>query len=710
MTDEGIDRRLDEMVPRWIDRFFVNYEGVHYRITGTQQVEASLKGEKLYLKDTLNELDGTTLLLWQPEKEFFPENVKTLEDGCISIKLKSALLDRYEGGVDRYTLYFLNREKRLAYTVQKEVDRSEMYNNFHRLLGTVDCGEYHDEVNDTYDRKELQYYFARGGELRIALLSAESRYEDFIIGKVKRLRFKNGVLFMESHIKKAEGAPRPCGMYVKLRSKTEEISYDFQTKIIEREDEFILYGKLDVKKLELQQFYWDIRGMVTDGENVWPIRLQTYDKFIRRSMYVTQPMYRFGEFIVYPYQTKSKDFALEYRPQTPQDNWGFILKEILAMILAFLMQPVFARRKVWLVYEKYCIMAQDNGYYFFKYCMDHLPEKEKKRIYYVIDPTSPDYENVAKYTGRVIKFLSLKHMVYLLGAKVLVSSDTKAHAYAWYSPITMYRMKIRSKRNVFLQHGVMAFKCCHQGLKKTGVNGSDLFVVSSDVEHEIIVDNFGYEPEHTIITGLARWDVLEDKSQGEPKSIILMPTWRSWLEEVSQEEFVASDYYKNYMALLNHPKLSEVLEKYDTTLNFYIHPKFREYIGNFSTDSNRIRLIPFGEEPLNEMMMRCNMMITDYSSAVWDVYYQGKPVLFYLFDLEMYETVQGSYFDMEEDSFGDVAHKAEELIELIDEYGAREYKEKEEYAAERKRLIKYIDNDNSKRTYDEIIAWEKTLN
>ncbi|MCR4673921.1 MAG: hypothetical protein K5675_02840, partial [Lachnospiraceae bacterium] len=144
MTDEGIDRRLDEMVPRWIDRFFVNYEGVHYRITGTQQVEASLKGEKLYLKDTLNELDGTTLLLWQPEKEFFPENVKTTEDGCISIKLKSALLDRYEGGVDRYTLYFLNREKRLAYTVQKEVDRSEMYNNFHRLLGTVDCGEYHD--------------------------------------------------------------------------------------------------------------------------------------------------------------------------------------------------------------------------------------------------------------------------------------------------------------------------------------------------------------------------------------------------------------------------------------------------------------------------------------------------------------------------------------------------------------------------------------
>ena len=33
------------------------------------------------------------------------------------------------------------------------------------------------------------------------------------------------------------------------------------------------------------------------------------------------------------------------------------------------------------------------------------------------------------------------------------------------------------------------------------------------------------------------------------------------------------------------------------------------------------------------------MLITDYSSVSWDVYYQEKPVVFYPFDLETYEDV-----------------------------------------------------------------------
>lgn len=40
-----------------------------------------------------------------------------------------------------------------------------------------------------------------------------------------------------------------------------------------------------------------------------------------------------------------------------------------------------------------------------------------------------------------------------------------------------------------------------------------------------------------------------------------MPTWRTWLEEVSEETFKESDYYKHYMSLLNHPKLLDIFEK-----------------------------------------------------------------------------------------------------------------------------------------------------
>ena len=59
--------------------------------------------------------------------------------------------------------------------------------------------------------------------------------------------------------------------------------------------------------------------------------------------------------------------------------------------------------------------------------------------------------------------------------------------------------------------------------------GCDLFVVSTNQEKQTIVDNFGYEPDEVINTGLPRWDVLEDTSNGN-REILIMPTWRSWLD------------------------------------------------------------------------------------------------------------------------------------------------------------------------------------
>ena len=157
------------------------------------------------------------------------------------------------------------------------------------------------------------------------------------------------------------------------------------------------------------------------------------------------------------------------------------------------------------------------------------------------------------------------------------------------------------------------------------------------------------------------------------------------------------------MALLNNPVLISTLEKYNIILNFYIHPKFREYLGAFYVQSNLIHIIPFGSEPLNELMMKCSMMITDYSSAVWDVFYQGKPVAFYLFDLDLYNEVQGSYIDMRTEAFGDVAYTPEQLSEIVKIYAESGFKEKDKYKEMRQYRIAYIDDKNSERIYHEII-------
>ena len=58
-------------------------------------------------------------------------------------------------------------------------------------------------------------------------------------------------------------------------------------------------------------------------------------------------------------------------------------------------------------------------------------------------------------------------------------------------------------------------------------------------------------------------------------------------------------------------------------------------------EDRHIRLIPFGTMPLNQLLMSCHMLITDYSSVCWDMLYQNKPTLFYQFDLDQYNEAHG---------------------------------------------------------------------
>ena len=602
-------------------------------------------------------------------------------------------------GIHRYTFMALDEDRKIAvvFGFSKRID-SDDYDKMSEMLFSERMG-----TNDDHCYTEGIFYLGYYEKIiRLVIRSESLHLNDFLAAKVTDLQLKGDFLSLQFAVK--DYGYEPVDVCIQYRNPIEQIRYYFNLQTEKADGVYSGRAEIHLKDLKLAQFYWDIKGTAVKDDHEYELKLENRDLWMHRMMYLKQMHYLYADGnIVYPYKTKSNEFALQFRPKTKEDSWFFIMKEYAALAIYYLMRPVWKKKNIWLVYEKYCVMAQDNGFYFFKYCMENLPESEKDRIYYVIDKKAPDYQYVRQYGRHVLNFLSLKHMVYLMGARVLISSDTKAHAYAWHSPNSIYRNMLKRKENVFLQHGVIAFKCCHQGLRKKSVNASNLFVVSSDVEKKIILDNFGYDDSEVIVTGLARWDVLEDKSVGQEREILLMPTWRTWLEEVSEETFKESDYYKHYMSLLNHPKLLAILKKYKISLNFYIHPKFREYISTFKTDGRYIRLIPFGSEPLNELIMRCSMMITDYSSAVWDVFYQGKPVVFYLFDLEQYNKVQGSYIDMEKDAFGDVVHTPEKLASVIEEYTVRGFEEKKQYGDMRSELIKYIDDKNSERTYNEII-------
>ena len=75
--------------------------------------------------------------------------------------------------------------------------------------------------------------------------------------------------------------------------------------------------------------------------------------------------------------------------------------------------------------------------------------------------------------------------------------------------------------------------------------------------------------------------------------------------------------------------------------------------------------------------MRCSMLITDYSSVCWDVYYMDKPVLFYQFDYDMYNQAHGSYINMENDLFGNRSTTEDALLNDVEYFANNGFVENE---------------------------------
>ena len=78
--------------------------------------------------------------------------------------------------------------------------------------------------------------------------------------------------------------------------------------------------------------------------------------------------------ILFPMGSVGHRFILRCRPVSPYDHGFTRFKEFAAFGLSRILKPFFQKKHLWLVYEKYCVSAQDNGFFFFQYCMYHLPE------------------------------------------------------------------------------------------------------------------------------------------------------------------------------------------------------------------------------------------------------------------------------------------------------------------------------------------------
>src|SRR5699024_6971944 len=104
---------------------------------------------------------------------------------------------------------------------------------------------------------------------------------------------------------------------------------------------------------------------------------------------------------------------------------------------------------------------------------------------------------------------------------------------------------------------------------------TDLFMVSSDFEKEMIVNDFGYDSKEVFVTGLSRFDSLFEKDTDVKRQILIIPTWRDWI--VTDKNFLESEYYERYYKLINNSVLHSLAKKYRFEIIFCLHPNMQKY-------------------------------------------------------------------------------------------------------------------------------------
>lgn len=248
-------------------------------------------------------------------------------------------------------------------------------------------------------------------------------------------------------------------------------------------------------------------------------------------------------------------------------------------------------------------------------------------------------------------------------------------------------MKVRPGQEICqLWHGAGAFKKFgysrsdktdqskadgHRNYTKACVTGEDI--------RWCFAEGFGMNVDGVRAVGMPRTDLLfdqdyiertkaaiyEDMPYFKDKKIILFaPTYRGSSLRESYYDFDQLDVDKIYNELKDkgyvfvfkwHPGHYFQMKKNEIVP--YDMSKYEDFFYDLS-DSRDI----------NEMLLVADVLITDYSSVIFDYAILKKPIVYFTYDYEEYTKDRGLYFDFDQYVYGEVAKNTDELIASIENH------------------------------------------
>ena len=265
-------------------------------------------------------------------------------------------------------------------------------------------------------------------------------------------------------------------------------------------------------------------------------------------------------------------------------------------------------------------------------------------------------------------------------------------------------------RIIQLWHAAGAFKTV--GYSRVGLPDPNVRVhksytaaiVSSEFDVPFYAEAFGIPEERVIPTGIPRMDrFFDETSRAEglaaaraafPQiegrmTILFAPTYRGDTIREASFDFDRLDY----------EALHALCVERDAVVIIKMHPFVLEPVG--VPEALRDRLIDGSTTPIdvNDLLFAVDLLITDYSSIVFEYSTLGRPMLFFAYDLEEYIATRDFYVPFESFVPGRIVRTFPELLDAI----RRDDYQLEKVAAFAETHFAYHDAGSTDRVIDQLI-------
>jgi len=365
----------------------------------------------------------------------------------------------------------------------------------------------------------------------------------------------------------------------------------------------------------------------------------------------------------------------------------------------------FKRKEIW-VFADRPMSANDNAFALFKYIQ--TVNDPNLKTYFLIESDSEYYDEV-KRAGRTLPLGTFKHKITLAVSDKIISSQAAHWLLAPFEVEGGWYRDFYTTPFTFLQHGVVMSDIS----KWFNAYDKDYALVTATTaqERDLQLSNihYGFNDDLVQLTGMARHDLLEDRSK---KLIGLMPTWRHNLIGVDEtsdsahrpysKKLKTSEYFEFYSNLMNHPRLLGAMKRLGYTGVFALHPCFQANLSDF--EGNDVWEILPCPADYKQVFSEAKLVISDYSSSIMDFAWMGKPVVYTQFDSDSYFRIgwEGKHFDYEEDGFGPVCYDLESSIDAIIQILENDCRMSSLYKKRVEDYFTFRDRNNRERIYQAI--------